>query len=199
MRLDADIGVVGNFEACLRHNGKLVRGSRRLGHNIFTVTGRNFLAKLVSWHTVGAADVPYTQRRVRWIGLGTGTQLEAPTVTSLNHATLATAANYLVPIQAVEFPTSSSVRFIKEFSLTEITLSSTLVSITEAGLFADVSPAQPGNPNDGYDDVAHDPGIVDTVLNPASATNPPVAYKAFEGIAKTVDFTLEIRWDFRFE
>jgi hypothetical protein len=199
MRLDADIGMVGNFEAFLRRDGKLVPGSRRHGHNIFTVTGRNLLAKLVSWQTIGAVDVPYTQRRVRWIGLGIGTQLEAPTVTSLNQAVLATASNYLVPIQAVEFPTSSSVRFIKEFSLTEITLSSTLVSITEAGLFADVSPAQPGNPNDGYDDVAHDPGVVDTVLNPASATNPPVAYKAFEGIAKTVDFTLEIRWDFRFE
>lgn len=199
MRVYSDIAAIGNFAALMRCRGKLVVGSRREGHNIFTITGRNLLAKLAAWQTIGATDVPYTQRRVRWIGMGSGSQLEAPTVISLNQPVLATTTQYLVALQAVEFPTSSSVRFIKEFPLGEITTSNTPVTVSEAGMFADVNPAEPGNPNDGFEDVAHDPGSVDTILNPALGSNPPIAYKAFEGLTKTVDFTLEIRWDFRFE
>lgn len=199
MRLSSDISVVGNFQALMRCRGKLVLGSQREGHNIFTITGRNLLAKLVAWQTIGTTDVPYTQRRVRWIGVGSGSQLEVATVSALNQPVLATTTQYLVTPQTTEFPTSSSVRFIKEFGLGEITISNTPVVISEAGLFADVNPAEPGNPNDGFEDVAYNPGVVDSILNPALGSNPPVAYKAFEGLTKTVDFTLEIRWDFRFE
>jgi hypothetical protein len=199
MQIKTDIGVLGNFEILMRCGGKIVPRSRREGHNIFTITGRNLLSKLVAWQTIGATDVPYTQRRVRWVAVGGGSQLESPTVTSLNQPLLATTAHYLVPLQAVEFPTSSSARFIKEFALGEITVTNTPVTVTEAGMFADVNPAEPGNPNDGFEDVAHDPGLIDTILNPAVGTNPPICYKAFEGLTKTVDFTLEIRWDFRFE
>jgi hypothetical protein len=199
MKLISDICVVGNFSALMRHGGKLVPGSRREGHNIFTVTGRNFLAKLVAWQTIGATDVPYTQRRIRWIGVGIGSQLEVATVAALNQPVLATTTQYLVTPQTVEFPTSSSVRFIREFALNEITVTNVPVAVSEAGMFADVNPAEPGNPNDGYEDVAYSPGVVDTVLNPALGSNPPVAYKAFEVLTKTVDFTLEIRWDFRVE
>jgi len=199
MRTFSNIQVIGNFSALLRCGGKLVPGSRREGHNVFTVTGRNWLSKLVTWKTLGTNDVPYTQRRIRWVGLGSGAQLEAPTVASLNSSLLATSSYYLAEIQSVEFPTTSSVRFIKEFSLSEITIAGIPVTISEAGLFADVNPATPGNPNDGYEDNAYTPGVVETVLNPAIATNAPVAYKAFGGMTKTSDFTLELRWDLRFE
>jgi hypothetical protein len=135
---------------------------------------------------------------VRWIGLGAGASLESPNVTSLTEPVLATSTQYLVPIQLVEFPTTSSVRFIKEFTLGEITLTSTPTAISEAGLFVDASPAEPGNANDGYEDTAYTPGLVDTVLNPAVATNAPIAYKSFGYMTKTIDFTVEIRWDLRF-
>jgi len=194
MKICTDIGVIGNFEALMRCGGKIVPGSHREGHNIFTVTGRNFLAKLVAWQYIGATDVPYTQRRVRWIGLGVGSQLESPNLTSLQQATLATSTDYIVALQSVEFPTSSSVRLIKEFALGEITITNTPVTVTEAGMFADVNPV-----SNGYEDVANNPGTVDTILNPALGSNPPICYKAFEGLTKTVDFTLEIRWDLRFE
>ena len=111
---------------------------------------------------------------------------------------LLTSTQYLVTPQAIEFPTSTSVRFIREFALNEITVSNTPVQVSEAGMFADVNPAKPGYPNDGFEDVAYDPGVVDSILSPYVGTNPPVAYKAFEGLTKTVDFTLEIRWEFRF-
>jgi len=199
MRLTTGIATHCNFFAFMRCGGKIVPGSRREGHNVFTVTGRNWLSKLVAWQTIAGTDVPYTQRRIRWFGVGTGEQLESVTVTSLAEPALLTSSQYLVTPQAIEFPTSSSVRFIREFGLNEITVANTPVSVREAGLFADVNPAKPGNPNDGYEDVEHSPGTVDTILSPYVDNNPPVAYKAFEALTKTVDFTLEIRWDFRFE
>lgn len=193
MLLKDDIGIHCNFYALMRERGKLVPGSRRVGHNVFTTSGRNFLSKLISWQTIAGTDIPFTNRRVRWVGLGIGSQLEASSVSALVTPALATPTNFLVPIDAVEFPTSTSVRFIKEFALADITILGTPVAITEAGLFADVSPAQPG----GTEDVAHDPGVVDTILNPALGVNSPVAYKAFGALTKTIDFTLEIRWDLR--
>ena len=199
MRFREDIMVMCNFYAVLRERGKLVPGSRRVGHNVFTTSGRNWLTKLISWYSTSSVDQPFTNRRVRWIGLGTGTQIEATTVAKLVTPVLATSTDYLVAVQAVEFPTSTSVRFIKEFLLNEISITSTPVILTEAGLFADVNPARPGLANDGSEDVPFDPGNVDTVLNPSSGLSAPIAYKAFEPLTKTVDFTLEVRWDFRFE
>jgi len=59
-------------------------------------------------------------------------------------------------------------------------------------LFGDVNPAS-GAPTE---DLPWTPG--GTTLDPADGNNPPIAYKAFDGLTKTVDFTLEIRWEFRF-
>ena len=198
LRLKTDIEIESNVSLLMRHGGKIVPGSRREGHNVFTVTGRNLLSKLISWQTISGIDIPHTNRRVRWIGMGSGSQLEVSTVSALGVPLLATPTNYLAPIQGVEFPTSTSVRFINEFSLNDITVTGAPISVSEAGLFADVNPAQAGNANDGAEDLPHDVGVVDTVLNPGVSINPPVAYKSFEGLTKTVDFTLEVRWDFRF-
>jgi len=188
----ADIAVRSNMSVTMRERGKLV--DRREGHNVFTITGRNLLSKLLSWQTpLTTNDVPYTQRRVRWMGVGIGTQLEVTNVSSLNQATLATATDYLVPIQSVEFPTSTSVRFIREFATGEITvLSPTPVVVTEAGLFADVDLAS-GPPTE---DAPFSGGR--TTLDPSVTTNPPIAYKAFDGMTKTRDFTMEIHWELRF-
>jgi len=188
-----DIAVEANMWACLRERGKLVCGSIREGHNVFTVTGRNLLSKLIAWETIAATDIPFTHRRVRWIGVGVGSFLEVSTVASLAQPQQATPTNYIVPLQTVEFPSPTSVRFIKEFGTGEITVAGAPVNVTEAGLFADVSPGNAG----GTEDVGHT-APTDTTLDPTIGTNPPVAYKSFEGLTKTVDFTLEFRWEFRF-
>jgi len=172
-----------------------VPGSHREGHNILTTVGKNWLSKLLAWKTVASTDIPYTNRRVRWMALGSGTQLEVSTVTKLVQPQLATATDYLRPIQIVEF-TTTSVLFTKEFGTSEITGTGAPVGVTEAGLFADVSPATAG----GFEDVSYDPigNPASTVLNPAIGTNPPIAYKAFEVLTKTSDFSLEVRWELRF-
>lgn len=192
-RLNDDIHAEANLWMCLRERGKIVPGSLREGHNVFTIAGRNWLSKLCAWSTIGVTDSPFTQRRVRWIGVGTGSLLEVTTVSALNVSSLATPTDYIVPIQSTEFPSATSARFIKEFGTNEITTTGVPVRVTEAGLFADVNPAS-GAPTE---DIPVGGGIT-TTLAPAVGSNPPVAYKAFEGLTKTVDFTLEVRWDFRF-
>lgn len=192
-----DIRFDGNFAALMRCGGKVVQGSRREGHNVFTSHGRAWLAKLMGWATIASTDVPYTNRRVRWIGVGSGSQLESSNVANLAIPLLATTTNYLLALDSVEFPTSSTVRFIKEFRLSDITTTGAPVRVSEMALFTDVSPAVAGVGNDGLEDVPYEAGVVDTILNPSIGVNPPVAYKAFEALTKTVDFTLEVRWDFR--
>ena len=193
MRLRDRIHAEANLWMCLRERGKIVPGSLREGHNVFTITGRNWLSKLCGWQTIASTDVPYTQRRVRWIGVGTGSLLEVTTVSALNIPALASSTNYLAALQAAEFPSSTSVRFIKEFGTNEITATGVPVILTEAGLYADVNPAAGAPTEDLPVGGGHN-----TTLSPAIGTNPPVAYKSFEALTKTVDFTLEVRWDFRF-
>lgn len=192
-----DILIEGNIRALMRRNGKMVPGSRREGHNVFTSTGKAWLTKLMAWSTIAGTDIPYTNRRIRWIGVGSGTQLESANIGTLAVPVLVSSTNYLSVLDLVEFPSTGVVRFIKEFNLSDISILGSPVRVTEFGLFADVSPALLGVGNDGSEDVPHDAGVVDTVLNPTLGVNAPVAYKAFEALTKTVDFTLEVRWDFR--
>lgn len=185
-----DIGINANFELLLRERGKIIQ--RREGHNVFTVTGRNLLSKLMSWQTLGPPDVPYTHRRMRWFGVGTGSQLEVTSIVSLAAPARVTVTDYLAGITGVEFPTSTSVRFSREFSNSEISIGGSPVIITEAAMYADVNPASMG----GTEDVEYTTGG-GTTLNPTLGTNPPVVYKTFDGITKTVDFSMELRWEFR--
>ena len=195
-QLRENIFVEANMWLCMRERGKLVPGSHRDGHNVFTVTGKNWLSKLVAWSTIGATDIPYTNRRVRWAGVGAGSQIEAPTVSALVTPLLATVTDYLRPIQSVVYPTSTSVQFIKEFSTSEITIAQAPVLITEAGIYADVRPADGG----GTEDTSYDPINLPsaTILDPTKGNNALIAYKAFDGLSKTTDFTLELRWELRF-
>jgi len=201
-RQGIDFELKGNFSALLRERGKIVPNSRREGHNVFTITGRNWLSKLISWQTIQGyppGDVPFTHRRIRWIGVGVGSQFEVTTVTSLVTPTLITATDYLVSVDHIltEFPTSTSVRFYREFGATEISLvPGPPIIVSEAGLYVDVN-RWDFDPGEGGTEDAQAPGEL-TTLDPQVGTNPPVAYKAFEGIPKTQAFTLEVRWEFRF-
>lgn len=193
MRFIENIEVNSNIFLCMRERGKLVPGSKREGHNVFTVTGRNLFSKLIAWQTIAGTDIPFTHRRVRWAGVGDGSQLEVTTIATLNSPILATLSYYLAELEAVEFPTATSVRFIKVFGPTEVTFGSAPVPVTEAGLFADVNPWDMG----GYEDTQAGGGFT-TTLRPDIPSNTPIAYKTFEALNKTSDFSLEIQWDFRF-
>lgn len=196
----SDIEINMNFRAVLRRGGKIVPGSRREGHNVFTNHGRDWLSRLVGWKQLasgGVDDKAFTQRRIRWVGVGTGTQLELATVTQITTPAKATATDYFIPIQVVDYPTTTSVRFVTEFGAAQISLLPTdIVTITEAALFTDV---QRVGTVGGLDDLPYDGvgGSGAWTLNPTVQNNPPVAYKAFIGIPKTTDFTFEIQWTLR--
>lgn len=192
-----DINVWCNFLARLidPKTRREVPGTRREAHNVFTTTGRDWLAHLVVWSTIGSPDVPVTNRRLRWMGVGTGTQLEVEGIVSLDTPVeVDESGNYLAAIQTYEFTAVARVRVSKEFSTEEIsTDSNPVVPVTEAGLFVDVFPVSVLG---GTDDT--DAGSEDTTLNRTVANNAPVAYRTFDVINKTQDFNLEIRWELNF-
>jgi len=192
-----DFDLVSNVRVHMRERGKIVPGSHREGHNVFTLTGKNWLTRLVAWHTISAPpadDFPYTHRRVRWVAVGSGGQLEVSTVSALVTPVPYATGQYLAPLDSVSFPTSTSVRFQKEFAANEITISGVPVNVSEFGLFADTNPASTTTAND---DSPFGLGE-DTILDPTVLNNPPIAYKAIEALPKTVDFTLVTEWEFRF-
>lgn len=202
----ANIHVEVNFFATLRdrRTGRVV--DRRERHNVFTDVGRDWLAHLVAWSTLGDPDSPVTNARVRWMSVGTGlTQLEESSVIQLEVPTrIDDSGNYLVALQASEYiaPASPSgrpaMRFKKEFSGLEVsTVTNPVVPISEAGLFVDVYKADA--PPVGIGGAVDVPASgLNTILDPTFATNSPVAYARFEPLTKTQDFIFEILWDFRF-
>ena len=178
--LSSEVGLQSFFRACLRKDGVIVPGSERTGHNILVNNGREWLAELVSWLTIDDPDVANTNRRIRWIGVGDDAHLETEAVETLKSAVSITTGPdiYLAEIDAP--PTFLSpvwVKFTRTLGTAEGSHSGDVI-ITEAGLYADLSPG--------------------SVLTTTSALNPVVAYKAFEGLLKSSGFTLDLEWSFRF-
>ena len=197
LRLKEDFQVESNFWAALvlPKTRRVVKSSIREGHNVFTTVGRDWLSRLVVWNVIGSPDQPVTSRRLRWMGVGTGTQLEVEGVTSLVAPVLVDqSGHYIAALQTYDFPATGRVRVYKEFSTGEIsTPGNPVVAVTEAGLFVDVFPVSTLG---GSDDSAI--GGENTTLNRSTQFNAPVAYHTFNAINKTADFNLLIRWELRF-
>lgn len=179
-----------NFWAYLQdERGKVVPGSYREGHNVFTMRGREWLSKLVVWQSLGSfpsagLDVPVTNERFRWIGVGTSSQLEQVEVNKLvSPLTITTGPDaYIKVVGALSRPTTFSVKFTTTFMGTEFAHHGAQVVLSEAGLFVDVDP----------------PGAPGPSLSTGSPNNVPVAYKTFDPLTKQTSQTLTIGWEFRF-
>jgi len=146
-------------------------------------------------------DIPLTRRRVRWFGVGTGSYEEVSTVYRLMTPALVSETSYLALVDSPpEFPPgeTGTVRFLREFGSGEISLlEDEIVLVSEAGMFVDVDPAEPVA-NGGTEDVENPAPGVTGVLDPAFATNAPVAYFTFEPIPKGNDVNLILQWDLTF-
>ena len=180
--------IQGVFSAETRERGKLV--SSVSGNNIWTLTGREYLTELIALRAANPREV-YRQDRVAYIGLGAGAQPEVANIRSLVDPIPYSPGEFLAPlVTPPTFPmsaaaiTKTSVRFGREYGLGEISLGFDVV-ITEAGLFTD------GNPDDDWNLTAL------TGLQ-ASGDRAPVAYKKFEPITKTSNYTLRVVWEVRF-
>lgn len=183
------VEVKGWVKLCMRERGKLVPGSHREGHNIWTNTGREYLALLMS-----LTDPSNTFRKdaVGFIGVGTGATLEDANVLNLVNPISYTASTFLAPLDVSPTfpltPTRTTVKYKRTFTEDEITLSPATVNVSEMGLFTNGSPiAVP----------AYAFGTRDTSFA-SRMGQAPVAYKTFEPVPKTNALQLEISWEIRF-
>ena len=189
-RLDKPIvQVKGWVELCLRERGKIVPGSHRSGYNIWTNTGREYLALLMSYQL---SSTPFRSDRIAYIGVGTGSKLEDTSVLSLAQPIAYTGSYFLAPFDIPPTfplsPTRTTVRYSRVFAENEITTSGAQVNISEIGMFTDgsaihVPPYTPGS---------RDRTLVNALLQA------PMAYKTFEPVGKTGSLELEMSWEIRF-
>lgn len=169
-----------------RERGKLVRAKCRSGHNVWTATGREFLALGMSYSAVG---VKYRSDGIYYIGVGVGSQPAEPGVTALVSPVSFDGSAFLaavdVPPTFPLYPTRTSVRYHITFDETQLLYGPdsghpvAQNNISELGLFNYGSPAR-------ATDLASAP------------TQAPVAYKSFDPIGKTSALKFEIAWEVRF-
>jgi len=179
----------------MRERGKIVRGSRREGPNVWTDTGREYLSLRISQQIAGSppsAVTPFRVDTVGYIGVGDGggSQLEDVNVIRLASPLPYTGSTFLAPLEVPPTfplaPKQTTVRYRRVFAENQITVGTDPVSISELGLFTNGDPASEN---------ASDPR--DTTL--ADAENQaPLAYTAFEPYVKTNALSLEVLWDIRF-
>ena len=180
--------IKGHFQLETREGGKL--RARTQGFNIWTLTGREYIAEVVALQA-RSPRTTFRDDRISYIGMGSGAQLEVSSIESLVAPVVYKTGEYLAPLDApATFPTSgtsttnTAVRFVREFGAGEISLGYNVV-LTEAGLFTD------GDPDNDWDYVSTPTDYA------ATAGRAPMAYKTYEPITKTTDFTLRAIWDLR--
>ncbi len=191
------VQIKGHLELVCRERGKIVPGTRREGHNIWTLTGREYLARLMSYAAYGIGSVPDTPSRndrIRYIGMGVGTTPEVSTVTRLvspiafdsgGSQFLAEVAIPTYPMQVSSSIFGNVVQYLREFTELELSVSGTVI-VTEAGLFTDGSATS-----------SFAPKTRSTLLTDAAA-QAPAAYKTFEALKKTQNFVLQASWKVSF-
>jgi len=185
------VEVSGWVKLVCRERGKIVPGTLRSEHNVWTNTGREYLALLMSMQSIEGVPTPYRSDRVSYVGAGSGTQLEDPGVVALAVPLEASPGIFLSALNIPDFPLSparTTVRYWKTFSETELTFSELdTVSVSELGLFTN------GNPLGVPENTIPRP----LTFNIAS-TQAPIAYKAFEPVDKSGAMQLEVAWEIRF-
>lgn len=168
--------------------GRVVQ--ERKGLNIWTLTGREFLAELMALSLLNPARTGVRDDRVLYIGLGSGTTPEVPEISALVDPVEFRVGEFLAQCQVpAVFPADTdgsprtSVQFVREFAGNEVSLGASVV-ITEAGLYTDGDP-QNNNAVPCPTDYA------------SAALRAPVAYKTFEPVTKIQGYALEVVWEVR--
>jgi hypothetical protein len=185
--MKSDIIELCNVEIIAKKDNKVVYKCD--GHNVWTSIGREYSCLLKTYRPTGE---PYRDDRIAYIGLGTGSQIESVSVDRLvNPIPFNASGAWLkriddVRTQFLQGTRKTSVRFSASFNTAEISFgNSTLVEISECGLFTDGLNVEP------YTRGARDL----TIAN--STSQGPVAYHAFDPIPKTPNLEIEIIWELR--
>lgn len=184
---DSVVQVEGWVKLVMRERGKIVPGSFREGHNIWTNSGREYLALLMS---IAPGPSRYRTDVIAYLGVGTGAQVEEAGVLGLVAPAAYSTGQFLAPLDIPPTfpltPTRTTVRYRKIFAEDEITISlNSTVNISEMGLFT----------NGRQSDYAV--GLRDLTMA-GSASQSPAAYKALEPVGKKDSLQLEVSWEIRF-
>lgn len=182
------VEVKGWVKLVLRERGKIVPGSHREDHNIWTNTGREYLALLMS---LASAGTPFRTDSIAYIGVGIGSQIESAGVLFLASPVAYTTGLFLasldIPPTFPLSPTRTTVRYHRTFAENEITITTgSQVNISELGLFTN------GDPASSYTPGSRNPSIA------VAGAQSPAAYKTFEPVGKTDALQLEVSWEIRF-
>ena len=209
MRLQDQLHVEGYFWMVARERGKIVPGSIREGKNVVTLAGKEFITGAIAYASmngtptgsspitgteqalqylapIGIHDTIFRPDKIRYVGFGTSSQPEVPTVTRLVSpiAYDAVGGNFLAQM-AVVSRSGGAITFARTFSEAEISLVGA-VTLTEAGLFTDGDPLQSYTPRSRVRDLAH------------ATAQVPAAYKVLDPFKKTANFALDVNWTLRF-
>jgi hypothetical protein len=173
--------IKGYLKMITRERGKIVE--TREHSNVFTTTGKEWISQLMSYSSYSPLTGARNDR-IKYIGIGTGSQPQVPSVSALITPISFDGTNFLAQLNIATYPLTVSkvqVQYSKMFDLTELSVSSS-VYVSEAGLFTD------GNPNSNFA-----PGTRDiSLLNAAQQS--PAFYWTTDPLLKSQDFTLEILW-----
>ena len=166
--------------------GKVI--SDQLGHNVWTNTGREYSCLLKTYKENGE---PHRNDRIRYVGLGTGTQPESVGVLRLANPVSFDGGLFLKPINLglTSFQTTNgaktAVRYTCRFEESDlVNRADTTTFITECGLFTD-----------GHQDT-FTAGDRERNLVRAGRQS-PVAYHTFDPIPKTANIQLDLIWELR--
>jgi hypothetical protein len=183
----SDVKEICNVYIIARDGGKIVQES--VGHNVWTNTGREYSCMM---KTLGTDGQPMRNDRIAYIGLGTGSQVEAVSVSKLvTPVAFSSNGDWLKEIdhrktQFVQGDLKTSVRYSALFKSEDINTSNDqLVNIRECGLFTNGSANAPFTP-----------GARNVKITGASIQS-PVAYHAFDPIPKTPSLEIEVIWELR--
>lgn len=179
----------GWVRTVMRERGKIVPGTHREGHNVWTNVGREYLALRMSKQEASPSSICYRFDMMGYIGVGTGSQIEDVNVQTLVTPVAYSSGIFLAPLDFPTFPLEPSrtvVRFRRLFLENEITVGAlTKLPISEMGLFTDGNPATSN---------ASSPR--ETALSAAFRQN-PLAYKVIEPVMKTNSLEFEVNWEIR--
>jgi hypothetical protein len=183
------VEVEGWVRIVCRERGKIVPGTLRDEHNVWTNTGREYLTQCISLRNTTAT---YRNDAISFVGVGIGTQLEEPGVIKLDQPIAYDQGLFLADIQDTSFPLTpvrTTVEYRRVFIESEVSVSPVTVLVSELGLYTNGNPAS-----------LPDPYAFATMNRSweASKDAAPVAYKTFEPVGKTAAMQLEISWQLRF-
>jgi hypothetical protein len=175
------VEVRGWVQTCLRERGKIVPYSRRERHNVWTVTGREYMAQISS---------PSFARndRIAYVGVGTGMQAAETSVIRLAQPVPYVTGVFLAPLGEPTYPLKNTARYHRVFTSSELTFGgTTTMAVSEFGLFTN------GCQENNFSlSPPRDTSIA------GAGNQSPFAYASDEPFPKTDRTELEITWELYF-